>query len=232
VRFAHKLRHRWETFADATGLRFLPPVCAAAVVLAAGVLLPFVPRVDASPPQLAPSLASARIARFVRGHADLPEAGPSGPILSSRPAFYWPARTDAQSYSFRLERADGAEQASATGIRTTFHLIPPPGRLEPGQYRFQVHAVVNGKEIPWRECTFGVNHPVAPAAQELPSLLGGAGMELDAAESAYVLLGYYAERQSPHDVISAFLQWKSARGEAATLGAGPPSTWLNTLAGR
>jgi hypothetical protein len=218
--------------AASTGLRFLPPVGAALVVLAAGVLLPFVPRVDASPPQLAASLATARVTRFVRAHADLPEVGPSGPILSNRPAFYWPAHPGAQSYSFRLERSDGAVQAAATGIRNTFHLIPPPGRLEPGQYRFQVHADVKGEKVAWQECTFTTSHPIGPEHEDLPSLLGSAGMELDAAESTYVLMGYYADRQSPHDVVSAFLQWKAARDETASLGAGPPSLWLNALVGR
>ncbi|HEX5137780.1 MAG TPA: hypothetical protein VFY93_12455 [Planctomycetota bacterium] len=228
MRLLHKLRHRWEAFAGATGLRFLPPVGAAACVLAAGVLLPFVPRVDARPPQLAPSLAGARIARFARAHPDLPDLGPAGTILAARPAFYWPARPDAESYSFRLESSDGTVQASATGIRTTFQLILPPGRLKPGEYRFSVHAVLNGKETPWREGSFAIYD--AGPQPDIQALLGSAETDLDAAESAYVLLGYYAERQSVHDVVSAFLQWKTARGEAASLGSGPPSVWLNALA--
>jgi len=227
VRFIHKLRHHWESFANATGLRFLPPVSAAACVLAAGVLLPFVPRVDARPPQLAPSLAGARIARFVRTHANLPDFGPAGTILASRPAFYWPAKPGAESYSFRLEGADGTVLASATGIRTTFQLLLPPGRLKPGEYRFQVHAVAAGKETPWRDGRFSVSS--ASPEPELQVLLGSAETDLDPVESAYVLLGYYAERQSVHDVISAFLQWKTALGEATALGSGPPSVWLDTL---
>jgi hypothetical protein len=228
VRLAHNLRHRWEAFAEATGLRFLPPLGAAAVVLAAGLLLPFVPRVDALPPQLAPSLASARIARFVRAHADLPEAGPSGSIFAPRPAFYWPARPDAATYSFRLERADGTEQATASGLTRTFHFVPPPGRLEPGEYRFQVHAIVRGEKIPWQERSFSVK----PAPEELQRLLSTIGMDLGGPDSAYVLLGCYADIQSPHDVVSAFLQWKSARGEADSLGSGPPSAWLDALAAK
>lgn len=227
MRLAHKLRHRWEAFADATGLRFLPPVGAALAVLAAGLLLPFVPRVDALPPQLAPSLASARVARFVRAHPDLPEAGPSGAIFAPRPAFYWPAHPDARSYSFRLERADGTEQAAAEGITRTFHFVPPPGRLEPGEYRFRVHALVKGQKVPWQERDFSVK----AAPEELQRLTSTIGMDLGGADSAYVLLGCYADLQSPHDVVSAFLQWKSARGEAASLGAGPASAWLDTLAG-
>jgi hypothetical protein len=228
VRFAQKLRHRWEAFAEGTGLRFLPPVGAALIVLAAGVLLPFVPRVDALPPQLAPSLAAARVTRFVRAHADLPEAGPSGAIFSTRPAFYWPAHPDAKSYSFRLERADGTQQAAADGITRTFHFVPPPGRLVPGEYRFSVHAVAKGERIPWQERQFTVR----PAPEELEQLTRTLGMDLGGAESAYVLLGCYADLQSPHDVVSAFLQWKSARGEADSLGEGPPSAWLNAYVGR
>lgn len=228
MRFAHKLRYRWEAFANASGLRYLPPVSAAACVLLAGVLLPFVPRVDATPPQLAPSLASARVARFVRTHANLPDLGPSGTILATRPAFYWPACPEADSYSFRLEGANGAVLSSATGVLTNFHLILPPGRLEPGAYRFQVIAVVKGMEIPWREGTFTID--AMAKEPELQVLLGSARTDVDAAESAYALLGYYAERQSVHDVISAFLQWKTALGEAASLGSGPPSVWLNALA--
>lgn len=225
-----KLRERWETFAEGSGLRLLPPVGAAAVVLAAGVLLPFVPRVDALHPQLAPSLASARVARFVRAHGDFPDCGPAGPIQATRPAFYWPAHAEATSYSFRLERSDGTEQARAQGITSTFHLIAPPGRLVPGEYRFEVRARVKGADVPWRKCEFQI-YEVGPKPG-LPSLLGSADTTLDAAESAYVLLGYYADRQSPHDVVSAFLQWKVARGEASALGNGPPSVWLNALVGR
>ena len=55
------------------------------------------------------------------------------------------------------------------------------------------------------------------------------GMELPGEGSDYVLLGCYAEFGSAHDVISAFLQWKTRRGEAATLGKGPPSAWLATV---
>jgi len=227
VRFAQKLRHRWEAFAEATGLRFLPPVGAALAVLAAGLLLPFVPRVDALPPQLAPSLANARITRFVRAYPDLPDVGPSGPIFAPRPAFYWPAHPDAQSYSFRLERADGTEQAAADGITRTFHFVPPPARLKPGAYRFQVHALVNGRKVPWQERDFSVK--AAPG--DLQRLTSTIGMDLGGADGAYVLLGCYADLQSPHDVVSAFLQWKSARGEAASLGTGPASVWLDALAG-
>lgn len=226
MRLAHKLRHGWESFAERTGLRLLPPVGAAVAVLALGVLLPFVPRVDALPPQLAPSLASARVGRFLRAHPDLPDTGPAGAIHASRPAFFWPERPGAESYAFRLHRADGTEQAAADGIPRTFHIIPPPGRLEPGEYRFEVLAVVKGERMPWRERRF----TVLPASDDLRQLLGTLGMDLDAAKAEYVLLGYYADLRSPCDVISAFLQWKSARGERDSVGKGPPSTWLETLA--
>ena len=228
MRLADTLRRKWEAFAARTGLRLLPPVGTALAVLAAGVLLPFVPRVDALPPQLAPSLASARIVRFLRAHKELPEAGPSGAIYASRPAFFWPEREGADSYAFRLYRADGAEQAAASGVRQTFTLIPPPGRLEPGEYRFEVKAIVRGETVPWREHAFTVR----PAPEDLVRLFGAMGMDLPATESQYVMLGYYADLGSPHDVISAFLQWKTTRGEAESLGKGPPSAWLATLDGR
>lgn len=228
MRLAHRLRHTWEAFAARTGLRLLPPVGTALAVLALGVMLPFVPRVDALPPQLAPSLASARIARFLRTHEALPEAGPTGPIYASRPAFYWPEREGAGSYVFRLYRSDGTEQAAAGGIKQTFTLIPPPGQLAPGDYRFEVKAVVQGETVPWQEHAFTVR----PTPEDLERLLGRMGMDLTAAESDYVLLGYYADLRSPDDVISAFLQWKTTRGEAGSLGKGPPAAWLAALAGR
>ena len=108
MRLAHILRRRWEAFAERTGLRLLPPVGAAVAVLAAGVLLPFLPRVDATPPQLAPSLASSRIARFLRMHEKIPDAGPTGAVYAARPAFFWPARDGAESSAFRLLVAAGA----------------------------------------------------------------------------------------------------------------------------
>jgi len=226
LRLSDTLRHRWESFAKRTGFRFLPPVSAAVAVLAAGVLLPFMPRVDALSPQLAPSLASARLTRFLREHVDLPDAGPSGSTYSSRPGFYWPERPGAESYCFTLRRSDGTEQAAATGITRTFHVIPPPGRLAPGEYRFEVRAVVNGEEIPWQERAFTVRE----TPEELSRLRGTMGVDLDAAQTEYVLIGFYADLQSPHDVVSAFLQWKTALGEASTVGNGPPAAWLRTLA--
>jgi len=225
LRLVHKVRHKWEAFAERAGLRLLPPVGAAVAAVALGVLVPFLPRVDALPQQLAPSLASARLERFLRTHPDLPDAGPAGPIYTSRPAFFWPERPGAGSYAFRLRRADGTEVAAADGITRTFHVIPPPGRLDPGEYRFEVLAITSGERTPWREQTFSIRR----APEEIQGLLGTMGMDLDAADSEYVLIGCYAELQSPHDVISAFLQWKTALGEAASLGKGPPSAWLKTL---
>lgn len=225
MRIIHRLRHAWESFAERTGLRLLPPVGTAVAVLALGVLIPFLPRVDALPPQLAPTLASARLARFLRSHPDLPDAGPSGPIYSVRPAFYWPERPGAANYSFRLHGADGTELAAAKGIKNTFHIVPPPGRLNPGEYRFEVRAVVNGEEVPWQERVFTVRD----TPEGLRELLASTGIDLDGSQREYVLIGYYADLQSPHDVISAFLQWKTALGEASSIGNGPPAMWLKTL---
>lgn len=225
MRLAHRIRHGWEAFATRAGLRLLPPVGAALAVLAAGVLVPFLPRVDALPPQLAPSLAASRLARFLRANPTLPETGPSGAIHTAQPAFFWPEREGAESYSFRLYRADGDEQASADGIKTTFTLIPPPGVLAPGEYRFEVKALVKRDLVPWQERKFTVR----PAPEGFQQLRASMGMDLDGAESAYVVLGYYADRGSPDDVISAFLQWKAARGETGSLGKGPPASWLAPL---
>jgi hypothetical protein len=227
LRFVHRLRHGWEAFAEKAGLRFLPPVAAAIVVLAAGILLPFVPRVDALPPQLAPSLAASRISRFLRADPDIPDVGPTGPTYAARPAFFWPECPGAESYSFRLYRADGTEQAAADGIRRTFHIIPPPGRLDPGEYRFEVVAVAKGTKTPWQQGAFRV----LPAPEAIRKLSDTVGVDLGAAENAYVLLGCYADLRSPSDVVSAFLQWKSALGEADAIGNGPASVWLKTLQG-
>lgn len=224
MRLAQKLRHQWEVFATRTGLRLLPPVAAAIAVVALGVLVPLLPRVDALPAQLAPSLADDRLARFLGTHEQLPDAGPSGEIYASRPAFFWPEREGADGYAFRLYRADGTEQAAADGIKTTFHLIPPPGVLAPGNYRFEVKAIVKGERVPWQEHEF----TILPAPGLAP-LRGTMGIDLDAAQSDYVLLGYYADLKSPCDVISAFLQWKAARGELGSVGKGPPAVWLAPL---
>jgi hypothetical protein len=224
LRLAQKLRHRWEVFATRTGLRLLPPVAAAVAVVALGVLVPLLPKVDALPAQLAPSLAEGRLARFLRTHEHLPDAGPTGEIYASRPAFFWPEREGADGYAFRLYRADGTEQAAADGILTTFHMIPPPGVLAPGEYRFEVKAIVKGDRVPWQEQRFTVLR-----APGLESLRGTMGLDLGAAESDYVLLGYYADLNSPCDVISAFLQWKATRGELGSLGKGPPAAWLADL---
>jgi hypothetical protein len=225
LRLSQKIRHGWESFATRTGLRLLPPVGAALAVLAAGVILPFLPRVDALPPQFAPSLASARIARFLRAHGTLPDFGPTGAVYSTRPAFFWPAREGADSYAFRLHGEGGTELAAAQGIKETFTMIPPPGRLAPGEYRFEVKAVLKGETLPWQEHAFTVR--ATPA--DLERLHGRMGMDLTAAESDYVLLGYYSDLRSEDDVISAFLQWKTTLGETKALGKGPPSAWLATL---
>ena len=86
---------------------------------------------------------------------------------------------------------------------------------------------MKGQKVAWQERSFSVR----AAPEELQRLTSTIGMDLGGADSAYVLLGCYADLQSPHDVVSAFLQWKSARGEAASVGTGPPSVWLGTLAG-
>jgi hypothetical protein len=217
-RLARLLRERWERFAARTGLRMLPPVPAVLVVLALGILVPFVAKVDALPAQLAPSLAKDRLARFLAAHKQLPEAGPAGVIYCQRPAFYWPEHPGADSYTLRLYRADGTEQAGVTGIRHLFHLIRPPGGLEPGTYRYEVVAVVEGVEIPWQEHEFTVETPPEEPPRE--TML----MTLGPAECAYVLVGHYARLDSPHDVVSAFLHWKAARGEDP--GPGSPASWL------
>jgi hypothetical protein len=219
------MRLRWDAFAQSAGLRSLPPVGAAIVAVVLGVLLPFAPRVDALPPQLSPSLADARIGRFLRTHPEIPDTGPAGTIYAARPAFHWPEREGAESYAFRLERADGTAQAAAEGITRTFHFVPPPGRLEPGAYRFEVLAVVKGAKVHWQERSFSV----VRAPEDLERLVDTVSMELDAAASAHVLMGCYADLQSPHDVVSAFLQWKAASGEADSLGKGPAAAWIKTL---
>jgi hypothetical protein len=225
------IRQRWESFATRTGLRFLPPVPTVILAVAAGVLVPFVVTVDALPTQLAPSVARDRLARFRAQFPDLPDSGPSGLICSHRPAFFWPEHTGADSYSLRVYSSDGVEQVTADGLKTTFHLIQPPGGLTPGvSYRFEVSAVVAGEPIPWQEHDFTVR----PPPDDLEPLLAGSRMHLDPEEGAFVLLGYYAglESPSPCDVISAFLQWKAARGELAGLPAGTPAIWLSSVASR
>jgi hypothetical protein len=113
----------------------------------------------------------------------------------------------------------------AEGLKQTFTLIPPPGLLAPGEYRFEVDASKNGARSRWRESNFTVR----PRPEELDRLLGRMGMELSAAEAEYVLLGAYADLRSAHDVVSAFLQWKTAKGEAKSLGNGPAAAWLESL---
>jgi len=218
------LREQWNAFAARTHLRALPPVPAVVAVILLGMLLPFAWKSDALPAPLESSLAAERLSRFYRAHAGrLPEAGPSGPVYSQRPAFFWPEHPGADHYTFRLYRADGSEQASLERVTRLFHILQPPGGLEPGaSYRFEVAAVVAGVPIPWQE-----HHlTVRPPPEELEALLDSMYMELGRAESLFVLLGYYADLQSPDDVVSTFVRWKAAKGELASLDDGTPETWL------
>jgi hypothetical protein len=225
------VRERWESFAGRTGLRLLPPVPTVLLVVTAGVLVPFLAAVDALPTQFDPDLARDRVARFRAQYPKMPDSGPSGLICSRRPAFFWPEHAGADSYSLRVYSNDGTEQVTADGLRTTFHLIEPPGGLVPGvAYRFEVAAVVAGHTIPWQEHDFTVR----PPPDDLEPLLEGLRMRVGPEESAFVVLGYYASLPSPSpcDVVSAFLHWKALRGELASLPPGAPATWLDTLVAR
>jgi len=221
-----RLRADWNAFAERARLRALPAVPAVVTVILLGMLLPFAGGGTVLPAQLESSLAAERLQRFYRAHEGrLPEAGPSGPIYSTRPAFFWPECPGADYYTFRLYRSDGSEQASVDRVRTLYYVLQPPGGLEAGaNYRFEVSAVVESVPIQWQE-QFLV---VRPPPEELDALLDSMHLELGNADGLFVLLGYYADLQSPDDVVSTLIQWKAATGELDSLDDGTPETWIET----
>lgn len=221
-------KRAWDRLATRTHLRQLPPATALLLVLAAGVCVPLASRVDARPAQLSQALAAERLLRFADGTgATLAPAGPTGEIYARRPTFFWPPQPDAAHYSFVLFDAAGNALVADDDVADTFFLLRPPGALEPGRYRFVVAGVdAEGRRHPHVDRSFRVQTP----PDDLRQLHALVQMELDGPDGAFVMAGYYAERGSADDVISALADWKAQQNRVADLRAGAPSTWLDAEA--
>ena len=204
------LQSRWERFATQTRLRMLPPVPTIAGLVALGLLVPLALDVDARPTELAASLATQRFTRFVRTVEETEyDIGPRGHIYGARPVFFWPENASADRYVFHLYDEDGTVWAADGAVRAPYYRLRPPGRLVPGKtYRYEVRALnEEGRPALWdggietQQGKFAVLHP----PDELLDLERRLGLELNAADAAHVLAGYYASRHSAYDVIAAYV---------------------------
>ena len=140
-------------------------------------------------------------------------AGPTGGIHSLRPCFHWPAHPDAARYSFRLVRDDGATVIQTDLLDEPRYLRRAPANLEPGRsYRFEAKALGSqGDALGWtgeagRKVYLqqgGAPVRMLEPTPELTELVERARLELDAAETAWVLAGYFATIEAPADVASA-----------------------------
>jgi hypothetical protein len=188
----------------------MPPWPTLVVILGLGLLIPMTLGVDTKPADLAVSVAAQRYARFVR---ELPDdsldLGPQGGVFSVRPTFFWPPLPEADRFVFRLYAADGTVQVVNEAVRAPYYRLRPPGSLTPGEsYRFEVRAVASaGHPLHWpdrlevKQGHFTVREP----PDDLRALRRRIGLELGSAEGAFVLVGYFAARASPFDVISAYV---------------------------
>lgn len=224
------IKRGWEDLASRYRIRRLPPGPTLIVVLAAGLLIPQAVGMNRTPAELTPSLAQERLDRYAERHGDVaPAFGPTGPILSDRPAFFWPAVPDAVKYRFRLPLSDGTVWVGAEiAAPTTHHQLPSPGKLEPGSYRFEVEAIgPDGAILGTRTGAFTVAAPT----EELKKLRKLARYELAPAEGALVLMGYYAAKESHHDVAGAALLYRATRDGATPALADPAGAWFEARFG-
>jgi hypothetical protein len=194
----------------------LRPVPKTALVVAAGLVLPFVLPADARPAALTHELAAQRLERFLhKAPAEPPPLIPAGELLTARPLFRWPAVPGAASYDFHLSW-DGGEirQGHLAAAR---YLMRSPGRLERGRaYRYSVVARdAEGRAVgPTASGAFSV----AQQPEDLAALESASRLELDPHEGAFALAGYFAEKGSASDVVAAL----EAHVEAAPEGAAEP----------
>ena len=190
-------------------------------LLALGLLVPLALDVDARPTDLALSLATQRYTRFARTvTVSTLDVGPRGQIYGARPVFFWPKNEAADRYVFHLYDDDGNVWAADSAVRVPYYRLRPPGRLLAGKtYRFEVRAVdKEGQPVPWdgRLGTRQGAFTVLQSPDDLVALERRMGLELDPADSAHVLAGYYASKHSPYDVIAAYVTCAELAGPGLT----------------
>ncbi len=205
------LRRAWRglvAFLDRHKLSDMPPVKTIAVFLAIGLLVPLAMGIDRTPASLSRSLADQRLERFAG--TELPDVSPSGATFCSEPAFFWKKHPQAASYRLRLFRGDPVVQS--TTVTEAHYVLPSPGELTPGEYRFTVEALnADGATLgEVADSTFSIEKPY----KQLEQVVSGKNTktffkELDPADAAYVLAGLYAEHGSVHDVRSALARYVS-----------------------
>ena len=200
-----KAAQAWSDWAERYRLRDLPVVPAVCVALAVGLVVPLIAEIDRTPAEVSLSLAESRLERYAeRGVEAEPAFGPVGPIFSTRPAFYWPPEPGAERYELRVFHADGRPWTKgAESVDNCYYLLPGPSRMETGRsYRFEVRSIgADGGELRLRRAVFSVVDP----PEDLADLRRRVARHWGAFECARVLLGYYAELNAHHDVLTALL---------------------------
>jgi len=155
--------------------------------------------------------------------------GPAGSIYAVRPAFYWPRVPGAARYAFTLRHGEDVV-VRAESVGKCYFLLRPPGALQTGQtYRFEVAAMnADGAFLPFPggEPRLRQKFQVRATPEDLDDLNRLIRMELSADAGAYVLMGYFADRSSAHDVISAFISWKVYGRKTTELSKGEARDWL------
>jgi len=200
--------------AQRAGLTHLPPVPTILGLLLLALLLPLSLGGTARPSALAEDIATRRVERYLATVEPRPDhPGPAGDIHSLRPCFHWPAHPDAARYSFRLVRDDGATVIQTDLLEEPRYLRRAPASLEAGRsYRFEAKAIdARGEALAWpggsgRKVYLQQGSSPARVLEptpELASLLEQARLELDPAETAWVLAGHFATIDAPADVATA-----------------------------
>ena len=201
VRFA--LRRGWRGFTGVLHryrLDELPPVATIALVLVVGFAIPMALGIDMTPANLQRTLAVERLGNFDEG---MPQTSPAGDTYCAEPAFYWPAHEQAARYNFKL-RSNGDLKHSTQVAGRAHYLLPSPGNLKPGRYRFIVEAIDGdgralGQVV---DATF-----VVKADEAIATLEADATRMLEADAAALVMAGEYAARDSLHDIRSALTRY-------------------------
>ncbi len=226
-----QIRRGWNTVAEGTGLRNLPPVPTAALVLALGVLWPLAGEIRTRTADLANSLALDRIGRFADSQNSSADSGvgPTGNILSTRPAIFWPRDAKTTHYTVRIEREDGTAWIDNATTTSPFYVVSAAGSLEEGRgYRFAVRGYdAKGADTVKHDGSF----TIGLRDKKLANLHERASTELGSFESSLVLSGYYAEQGSRDDVVGGLLAAfqadpKAFRREVADSNSDSARLWL------
>jgi len=199
---------------ERSGLTHMPPVPTILGVVIVALAVPLAFGVPARPPALADDIATLRVEHYLETVPQTPlHAGPAGDIYSQRPCFHWPPHPDAVRYSFRLMRDDGATVILTDLLEEPRYLRRAPASLEIGRtYRFEVKALdAHGNSIAWvgedgrkRYIEQGASPlRVVEPPPALAEIIEKARLELQPADTAWVLAGYFASIDAPADVAAA-----------------------------